>query len=204
LEIRLAIASMNGGNAYEIPDTTYPDLKLPAADSISAIAFRVDPEIKVLEAEKKLAAETVRLQRSLWLPQFKVGYGEETVLSDTYRGVQAGITVPLWQNLNTVRQAVLRKQAIEMEYDACRNRIKAALESKTITITALKTNIDRYSNTLEPARNDVLLRTSLETGNISIIDYFQERRFRYEVFNRYLSEECEYYKGLVDFIKYQW
>jgi hypothetical protein len=67
-----------------------------------------------------------------------------------------------------------------------------------------RTNLDRFRKTLEANRSDALLRKSLEAGNISIIDFFQEQRYWFESFDKYLSDEGDYFKNLVGLIRYYW
>ena len=53
----------------------------------------------------------VKLSKSESLPKISAGYMSESVLSESFRGVTMGISLPLWENRNRTSAAILHSQA---------------------------------------------------------------------------------------------
>jgi len=53
----------------------------------------------------KIMKKQIAVQRSLSLPRMETGYHAQGILGQSYKGIHAGITVPLWENKNKVKAA---------------------------------------------------------------------------------------------------
>jgi outer membrane protein TolC len=191
------LAAMNGGKTISFLNPEYPMWQLLPVDSIYSMADRKDPFLKALEFDKKITENNVKLQNSLWIPQFKAGYGQETILDGTYRGIQAGISIPIWQNKNNVKYARLQQQSIESSFAAYLQQLKSAIEARYQVVSSLKSTVEEYGKVVESMNSQELLKKSLQLGNISILEYYRELSGWYETYDRYLISKRDYYSEMV-------
>ena len=198
------LASMNGGRAFAFINPEYPIWRLLPVDTILSKAVQNDPVLKAMGYEQQIAGNNVKLQQSLGLPQFKAGYGQETILEGSYRGVLAGISIPLWQNKNTVKYAKSQQQATESSAFAYSQQLKSNIAAKFQVAISLKNNFDGYQKVAESIQSQVLLQKSLNSGNISVIEYYRELSSWYETYDRYLVSAKAYYLEMVYLKQYEW
>ena len=50
----------------------------------------------------------------MWAPQFFAGYMREQVPSETFQGIKVGLSVPLWNSVNTVKKTQLQGSALQL------------------------------------------------------------------------------------------
>jgi len=198
------LTAMNGGRAFTLTNPEYPIWQLLPVDSILSKAIQNDPVLKAMGYDQKIAGNNVKLQQSLWLPQFKAGYGQETILGGSYRGVQAGISIPLWQNKNTVKSAQLQQQATESSAFAYSQQLRSNIAAKYQVAISLKNNFVGYQKIAESIQSQDLLKKSLSSGNISVLEYYRELSSWYETYDRYLVSAKDYYLEMVYLMQYGW
>lgn len=198
------LAAMNGGRAFVFANPEYPVWQLLPVDSILSKAIQNDPVLKAMGYEQQIAGNNVKLQQSLWLPQFKAGYGQETIIDGSYRGVQAGISIPLWQNKNTVKYAESQQQATESSAFAYSQQLKSNIAAKYQVAVSLRNNFEGYQKIAESIQSQDLLKKSLGSGNISVLEYYRELSSWYETYDRYLVSAKDYYLEMVYLMQYGW
>ena len=198
------LAAMNGGRAITLTNPEYPVWQLLPVDSILSKAIQNDPVLKAMGYEQKIAGNNVKLQQSLWLPQFKAGYGQETILGGSYRGVQAGISIPLWQNKNTVKYAQSHQQATESSAFAYSQQLTSNIAAKYQVAFSLRNNFDGYRKIAESIQSQDLLKKSLSSGNISVLEYYRELSSWYETYDRYLVSAKDYFLEMLYLKQYEW
>ena len=198
------LASMNGGRSFSFSNSEYPLEQLLPVDSIISKAIHKDPLLKAMGFEQQLAGNNVKLQQSLWLPQFKAGYGQETIVNGLYRGVQAGITIPLWQNKNTVKHARLQQRSTESRKIAYLQQLQSTIAAKYQVVASLKSNLDEYRKIVESIHSKELLQKSLQSGNISVLEYYRELSAWYETYDRFMVSAKDYHLEMVYLMQYEW
>lgn len=198
------LTAMNGGKTLSLTNPDYPLWQLLPLDSISPKAIKNDPALKAMGYTREIAVNNVKLQQSLWLPQFKAGYGQETILNGSYRGVQAGITIPLWQNKNTVKYARLQQQYTHSNAIAYRKQLQSIITAKYQVVVSLKTNVEEYNKIMETINSEDLLKKSLQSGNISVLEYSRELSAWYETYDRFLISSKNFYLEMVYLKQYDW
>ena len=72
----LKIKQLNGGKSIDITLAEFPEITLP--DSITDWASR-SPRLQWYDKQQEIAQQQLKLDRSLWAPQFFVGYMREQV-----------------------------------------------------------------------------------------------------------------------------
>lgn len=198
------LAAMNDGNSFAFTTPEYPLWPLLPLDSINLKAFQNDPALKAMGYDQKIADNNVKLQQSLWLPQFKAGYGQESILDGSYRGVQAGLSIPLWQNKNSVKYARLQQQSTETSTFAYRQQLESTISAKYQVVKSLKDIVDNYQKIVIGFEIQDLLKKSLQSGNISVLEYYRELSSWYETYDRYLISAKDYYLEMIYLVQYEW
>lgn len=187
----LAGGTLNQANAIQLSGEELPPL-VAILEEVQAN----QPELIYLTQAQKVAEMDVKLTKQNWLPNLELTYEGEKVPEGTYRGVRAGIAIPLWKEKNTVRHAQARAWFEESRYQA---RISSILNETTkhYQQAAAYDSIRReYETTLEEAANNIFLDKALNLGQISVIEYFNELTFYYEAMDAYLEIEKNYYQTL--------
>jgi outer membrane protein TolC len=142
-----------------------------------------------LQQETSLSRENEKLRRSLNLPKFSAGYMSEKVLTEQFQGIMIGISVPLWENKNTMKQVKVQTQAKQILAEDARLRYYnevTALHKKARNLSQI---IENYEKNVLPADNIELLKKALDAGEISIIDYIFEANLYLDVAKDMLETE---------------
>ena len=153
-----------------------------------------DPSFSIIENQKQVAQLDVKLQKQKSLPNFEVGFGQDNEPAATFRGFQAGMSIPLWQNSNKVK---LARAGVEV----ANTRADALLAAKVIETEKLFQQKEEYAQVmveyeeiLKDATNIHFLDKALELGHLSVIEYFNELAFYYQSIDEFLKIEKEFFR----------
>jgi outer membrane protein TolC len=143
------------------------------------------------------------VQKALVLPKIETGYHSQGILGQSYKGVHAGITIPLWENKNKVKaaQANLDFANANAETQVIGHRLenKVYYDKMVGRLNALQ----EYKQMLSSITNTDLLNKALRLGQITMIQYFYEENFYYSSFDKYLQLELEYQQAVANLYKFQ-
>lgn len=192
---RNLLQQMNGdqqiGNiAFEYPDTwRFPDL-----DSVLSQTVKNNAEIQLARAFVTENEFNVKMEKLNSYPEFEAGYKSENFLNQKLKGVHAGITIPLWQNKNQVKQAKLETEWSQ----ASAIQVESIVRSEIITLyNNLETAYKNYQELKGILGEEQVLENSLdllEAGQISFPEYLMEIQFIFESQNKYLQIEKSYFE----------
>jgi outer membrane protein, heavy metal efflux system len=198
------LIELNGGESIQVSDTTYPFIAvIPDFETLDSVIEANDPILKVYEQEKEIMQREIAVQRSLNLPKIETGYHSQGILGQSYRGIHAGVTIPLWENKNRVKAA----QA-NLDYATTNARthiVEHRLENKGYyeQLAVRSKAMQEYKDLLSTLNNTVLLNKALNLGQITIIQYFHEESYYFSAYDKYLQIEWEYQQALARLYKYQ-
>lgn len=202
-EITQQLEKLNGGQNLKTEVLNYPVFGNLRLDSLISEKKKLSPSTMIADKSKEQSKSMVDLERSLNLPDLTFGYGSETVGNSSFKGMLMGLNIPLWSNKNKVKAAKVNVQHAEVEL---KNKI-LELESETKkqyqTYVSLNENLKEYKSALKNIQNIKLLKKSVELGKISIIEYFRELQYYYDIYDEYLQLEKEYYMVLARLYKYK-
>ncbi len=176
--IELAWTEISGGTEVEIRDTIFPLPIEILPDSLlnvyqqSPQMLRYSQELQSKEEEKKLAVSET-------LPRLKAGYYSESVLDVKFKGFQVGITVPLWENTNRIKQAKSEISFAMEDAQRYTNLQQREVRQKLEQLESLRTRTKVLEEALGSGRSQELLAISLENGEISMSEYFYASDFYY-------------------------
>lgn len=137
-------------------------------------------DLKYLERNIELSKQDVKLKLALSLPKFSIGYMEEHLSKETMRGVSFGVSIPLWENKNTVKAA-----RAEVKY--ANSYFKDAEINHYTKFYNLYERANKLSETLKNYRKAIkeynsldLLEKSLFSKEISLLEYIVEVDYYYD------------------------
>lgn len=173
-----SLAQMNGGVSIVVVESKFEYAVLPA--SFDEWYKQMESQNPVLQhAEGLVQADKQRLKvvQNQWLPQLNIGYVNETVGEESFRGVALGLSLPLWNNGKNVKQSKAKVAAAELELSNVRNNTYNAFKVLFQQSATLIQNADRLNATLTRCSSEALLQKALEAGEISLLEYLLEIEF---------------------------
>jgi outer membrane protein TolC len=184
------LTRLNGGIPLEITESEFQPVILPAGfDQWISQAEQQNPMLAWIKSEIEISSKQEGLSKALGLPKLQAGYMSESVVGQQYQGVTVGVSVPLWENKNRVKYAKANSLALEsVEAD---NKVQFYNHLKALYNKAagLQQNVAGYREGLSQYYNTAFLKTALDKGEISLINYITEFSFYYESINNLLNSE---------------
>lgn len=194
---------LNGGIAVEFSESEFQLLIIPLDfEQWYAQAEQNNPVLSWLKQEIEISKKQVSLNKALSLPKLQAGYMSETVVGQQFRGISVGLSIPLWENKNTVKYAKANTMALESV--ATDNKVQFYNQLKTLHSKAirLQSNLTDYRSKLQSFNSSDLLKKALDKGEISLIDYIMELSVYYENLNQMLELEKELNKTVSELNRY--
>ncbi|WP_313380488.1 TolC family protein [Proteiniphilum saccharofermentans] len=193
------LKSLNGGQEIDFPDDIYPVNVLPPNfEEWYASAEAKSPVLQYVSGQIEIGRQQVKLNRALGLPKFSAGYMSEQVVGERFQGVTLGVSVPLWENKNRVRQAKAQVTASESALADTKVQFYNRLQSLYLKSVALRQNVQKIRQSLSEYSNAPLLQKALDAGEISLLNYLLEIEYYYDAMNRALEAERNYQQAIAE------
>jgi outer membrane protein, heavy metal efflux system len=198
------LAMLNGGNVINFTDSLFILQMIPVDfEQWYAQLEANNPLLQWVKQEIAISEKQVKLTTANSLPKLYGGYMSEKVVGQQFQGISMGITIPLWENKNTVKYAKAKAIAMQsVEADAklhFYNSMKA-LHTKVI---ALQNNVNDYRSKLAIYSNSELLIKAFNKGEISLTEYLFELSLYYDSIDKLLDMERTLNMTYLELIKYQ-
>lgn len=193
------LARMNGGVAIEFIETVFQSPIIPLDfEQWYTQAEQSNPLLNWLKQEIEISRKQVSLSKALALPKIQAGYMSETIVGEQFRGISIGMSVPLWENKNTVKYA--KASAIALEAVAADNKVQLynQLQSLHTKAIQMQSKLAQYRSQLQLFNSADLLKKALDKGEISLIEYIMELSIYYENFNQMLEMEKDMNKSVAE------
>ncbi|MFV0553644.1 MAG: TolC family protein [Mangrovibacterium sp.] len=190
---------LNGGHEISLDDAQFPLIALsPSFEDWYAQAEQQNPILGYVKQEIEVSKRQVSLSKAESLPQISVGYMSEKVVGQDYQGVSAGITIPLWENKNRVKQAKAALQAAEAQAADSKQQFYSQVQILYDRTVGLKTTAESYREILTTANSSELLRKALDAGEISLLEYIVEIGLYYDTMSQALEAERDYQQAFAE------
>lgn len=186
------LATLNGGKAVDFEKTSFQ--AVPIANDFeqwAAQAAANNPVLAWLEQEIAISDKNTQLQKAQSLPKLNAGYMSEKVVGEGFQGVTVGVSIPLFENKNTVKYAQLKNEAAQhREID---EKLRFYKEMKTLhaKAIAIQENITQFREQLSLQSDLELLQKALDKGAISLTEYLFELSVYYDSLEKLLDMERE-------------
>ena len=190
---------LNGGTSVTFEDNRYSEISLPLDfDQWFAQAAQKNPVLAYVEQEIELSKRQVSLSKAMGLPTFSAGYMSEKVVGQQFQGLTLGISIPLWENKNRVKQAKAAVSAAETRQTDSKQQFYSQLQILYNRTYGLKNTADKYRKSLLTLNSTDLLGKALNAGEISLLDYIVEIGLYYNTITQALEAERDYQKAFAE------
>lgn len=197
------LASLNGDKPVDLTTTEFPIIDIePDFNKWYASVEAANPFIQWLNRETIVTRKQEQLNKSLWFPGFKAGYMSEELPGESFRGVTVGLSIPLWQNRNTVKYAKAKNMAATQYEAATRLQFSNQMQAAHSKVLSLIKDVEQYKTTLAPLGNTSLLEKALNSGQISITEYLLELTYYYEAYDQLVELEYSLFKAYGELYPY--
>lgn len=194
-----SLKMMNGGIPVNFSFTDYGSIEiLPDLDELSKKILESNPDIRIARINMEIRGSQVRVEKMNRLPKFEAGYKGETILNQELRGIHTGITIPLWENRNKVKQAKLEESWSDLNYEQVVAEVNSALRMYYLKAQSA---LNLYNNALEIVSDqDLSISTNalLTAGEISFPEYLTEIQLIFDNQLSFLETERDYFLILND------
>ncbi|KAA6330727.1 hypothetical protein EZS27_020598 [termite gut metagenome] len=181
---------LNGGIELTSDDYQYEDTPLPIdfADWY-ALAEQKNPVLEYVRLEAEVSKNQISLNQAMGLPSFSAGYMSEKVVGEHFQGITLGISIPLWENKNRVKQAKVAAIAAATRQEDSKQQFYHQLQNLYEQTQRLKSIADNYKTSLTALDSTDLLKKALDAGEISMLEYVVEMGLYYDVVKQSLEAE---------------
>ena len=184
------LARYNGDIPLEFNNINFEPMNLPIDfEQWYQEAEQRNPILAWLKQEIELSENQTKLNKAMSLPKLQTGYMSEKTVADHFQGVTLGLSIPLWENKNTVKFA--EAQTLALQSVISDNKLQFYNRLKTIhsKATGMAVNIADYRQKLELLNSTELLKKALDGGEINLIEYMLEVSIYYESYIKMLEME---------------
>jgi len=192
--------NINGGEQLQLNLADYWVLEIHSNfDSLFKKLKEADYSKKSYEEEKKLFDKKLSLAKSGWLPNFDIGYRQETGTDLTLNGVRMQMSLPLFENTNKVPKAESDLNFVELKIQSYNS--KFYIEKKMIfdKSVQLKATLDEQRSLADFSQLE-LNKKSYELGHISLTQFYYDNTIYFEIMDSILETEMEYNKALSELL----
>ena len=187
------LRALNGGVEIAFTTTNIVSEPLPANfDDWYTITEAKSPVLQYVKGQIEIGQQQVSLNKALGLPKFIAGYMNEKVVGEKFQGVTIGVSVPLWENKNKVKQAQAQVRATEIALEDNKIQFYGRLQNLYKRSSGLQANALKYREALSAYNNEVLLKKALDSGEISLLNYLLEIEYYYDAMNKVLEAERDF------------
>lgn len=193
------LTRLNGGHAIAFNASFIQIPTIPAEfDQWFVSAEQNNPVLIWLKKELEISEKQVGLNKALGLPKFQAGYMSEAVVGEQFQGVTVGVSIPLWENKNTVKYAKAKSIAIQNTTTDTKLQFYNQLKIRHTKLVSLQKNVADYRNQFADFNNTELLQKAFDKGEISLTEYLYELSVYYETTSKLLELEKELLRTFVE------
>lgn len=200
-----ALQTLNGGKAVTYAATAYEPETLPADFALwYAGAEERNPMLHYVRTEVELNRKQLKLTRAEVMPSLSVGYATERGPAEAFQGLAVGISVPLWENRNKVKQRKAAVVAAESKAADARMQFYGNLTELYSRVQSLKKVADGYRDGVHAADARELLYDALQAGHLTVTEYVTELAQYDGIVDESLAAERDYRLALAELKAFEW
>lgn len=184
------LKALNGGK--DVKHTGYTESVSMQPVDFEAWFSRAEmnnPVLRFAKGQVGIAQQQIKLRKAERLPGFSAGYMSENVGVETFQGIVLGVTLPLWEPKNAIKQAQKQLESYELESQDARIQFYSMFSGLYERYSDLQKRIVLFREAIENLDNNHLLLKALAAGEISVLSYIQELGYFYEIKDKLLESE---------------
>ena len=151
-----------------------------------------NPVLLYVRTQIEIGQQHEKLNHAMGLPKLLAGYMSEKVVGEHYQGVTVGMSIPLWENKNRIKQAKAQTLASQAMFEDSKVQFYNRLQALYFKAAALLQNAQRLRLSIGENNNEPLLKQALDAGEISLLTYLLEVEYYYNAINKVLEAERDY------------
>lgn len=199
------LVRLNGGSDVTVDLYEFEPIGLPLdfsewfgrkAETIPALAY--------MASSTALSEKELSVAKAMKFPAVSIGYVRENTLGQYYHGVSVGMSIPLWNRKNTVRQAKVAAEAARYRQENAVSQYRGQLEVLYNRTSGLRKTVEEYRLMLRETSSEALLAKALDAGEISVIEYSVQMGAYYELADKALAAERECQKAFAELTAMEW
>lgn len=194
------LQALNGGRAVDAGLTEYPEAPADDDEAMYEKAVSADWSVRAARASVLAAGQEVKVSRQSWLPRLEIGYRRNTDGGAASNGFLVGGSIPLFSSRHKVKTAKAREAEAVLQHDDARLRAQSAVRALIRQMRQLEASAGAYDVPLM-RQSLQLLRTAVESGEISVTDYYVEVENIYKSMMTYLDIERQYQDVVAEIYK---
>lgn len=172
---------LNGGNTLSYVSEEFVKIELPKNfEDWYAEAEAQNPMLNWLKEEIAVSEQNIKLKKAQSLPKLNAGYMSEGLRGNVFQGVVVGLSIPLWENKNTVKYAKAQNEAMMSYEQSSKLQFYNELQSLFQKAKSLETSVSDYKNSLAQYQHAEMLEKALKQGQITLIEYLLELSVFYQ------------------------
>jgi len=162
----------------------------------SAEAKANNPMLLAASQEVELSRKQEQLTKAMNLPKITTGYVSERIQGTTQQGIMLGMSIPLWENKNTLRHRKAQTITMQSIQHDTEQQYNITLRTQYDKANKLSAMLEDYKQILHTSNNEALLDKAFEQGQLSLINYLLELSEYYDTVERYLETERDYHQAV--------
>ena len=197
------LASLNGGKMINFSDSIFIFQTVdPDFTQWYTRSEQGNPVLLWIRQEIGISQKHQQLNTALWLPKFYAGYMSENLIGQQFQGITAGISIPMWENKNTVKYAKAKVIAIQDVESDTRLQFYNEMKALHTKVIGLQNSVTDYRKNLLLFSNTELVQKALDKGEISLAEYLFELTLYYDSIDKLLEMELNLNKALAELNRY--
>lgn len=184
------LVRLNGGKEITFDVAQFEAVELPSdfAEWYAA-AEAQNPNIQYLRSMVDVKEREVKVSKHEWLPKLSVGYSGEFLDVEKTQGVSVGVSIPLWQNKNRIKQAKAEALAAEYAKNDAELNLENSLQTLFERVKVLQTSAASIGKAIEMHNNEDLLYKAYNAGELSLLEYLLEVEYYISVKTKLLDTQ---------------
>lgn len=195
---------LNGGKPIEFTESHFSLPSIPVDfEQWFTLTEANNPLLQWVKQEIIIASKDVKLQKAMALPKFNAGYMSEKIVGEQFQGISVGMSIPLWENKNTVKFGKAKAIALQNVETDTKMLFYSSMKSTHSKVIALLNNVSEYRTKLALFSNSELLEKAFNLGEISLTEYMFERSVYYESVSKLLEMEMYLNLAMAELNRYE-
>lgn len=182
----LELQQLNGGQPVTCEERTFPVLPAPSEPYPTEL-----PEVKSAQAQLEASRQKEQLAEKNWLPKLSIGYRRNTEEKTKLNGFLVGAAFPLFSKSLQSRSAQQRVQSEERRLEALKIEIETQQKSRHNELLRIQGILD-HSDTQLLRETLELLKTAMQHGQITALQYYDECSEIYNQLSNHINLHCKY------------
>ena len=202
-ELLAELKRLNGGIEISVDIDQFPPLDLPADFDVWFVKVEENnPILQYLNKQVEISENEEKLNRAMSLPKFSAGYMSEQIVGEKFQGLSVGMSIPLWENKNTVKAARAQTAADMAIVSDSHMQLYSMLKNHYRKAMDMQKASEGYAGSLISVNNTDLLKRAYDMGEISLIEYLVEVQFYYETVVKALETHRVVHKAAAELKKW--